>query len=327
MRQREFIGLLGGGAAMPLFCPLAARAQQPMVWRIGILETISSTLNAANLNALRLGLRDLGYVEGRNLILEYRSADGLNERFPELAKELLGHKVDLIVTRGTPAALAVKNATATVPVVMVAVGEPLMIVKSLSRPGGNATGLSSFVTELQAKRLEVLRDTLPAMVRVGVLLNMSNPVTPPQWAEFETAARKLGIAARLFDVRTRADLPRALEGARGFGAHAVMVGTGALLQDNAKLIAELAVVNRLPTMHVSREWVEAGGLITYGPSYPDLYRRSGSYVDKIFKGDAPGSLPVQQPTKFEMTINLKTAKALGLIVPPTLLARADEVIE
>ncbi len=327
MKRRAFITLLGGAAACSILWPRAAGAQQAKVWRIGVLETISPALNAANLNALRQGLRELGYAEGRNFVFEYRSADGRNERFPELANELVRLNVDVIVTRGTPAAIAAKNATNAIPVVMAAMGEPLMLVSELSRPGGNVTGLSSFVTELQGKRIEVLQETVPSIARVGAMLSMGNPVTPPQWTEIEAAARKLNIEPKLFDVRARDDLPRAFEQARAFRADALIVGTGALIQDNRQLVAELAIQNRLPTMHVSREWVDAGGLVSYGPSYPDLYRRAASYVDKIFKGANPGRLPVEQPVKFELIINLKAAKALGLTVPPALLSRADEVIE
>ena len=324
MRRREFITLLGGAAAG---WPLAARAQDAKVWRIGVLETISPALNAANFDALRHGLRELGYVEGKNLRFEYRSADGRNDRFPALAKELVELKVDVIVSRGTPAAIAAKNATSTIPIVMAALGEPLMLVSELSRPGGNLTGLSSFVTELQAKRLEILQETVPSIARIGAMLSMGNPVTPPQWTEIEIAARKLSIEPKLYDVRVRDDLQRAIEGARDFRAEALMVGTGALIQDNARFVVELAIKHRLPTMHVSREWVDVGGLVSYGTSYPDLYRRSAAYVDKIFKGANPGRLPIEQPVKFELIINLKAAKALGLTVPGTLLARADEVIE
>ena len=322
--RRALLAALGGAAAA---WPLALNAQHGKIWRIGVLDTISAASNAANLDGLRQGLREHGYVEGRNIAFEYRSADGRNERFPELAKELVVLKVDLIVVRGTPATLAVKDATETIPVVMAAAGEPLMLVGGLARPGGNVTGLSSFVTELQAKRLELLRETVPGMARVAALLNLSNPVTPPQWAQIEAAGQLLAIKPRLFDVRERGDLERAITTAKAERADALIVGTGALIQDNRALIAELAQSHRLPTMHVSRDFVEAGGLIAYGPSYPDLYRRAATYVDRIFKGAKPGDLPIEQPVKFELAINLKTAKALGLTMPAKLLALADQVIE
>jgi putative tryptophan/tyrosine transport system substrate-binding protein len=325
MRRRDFIKVVSGGAVA---WPLAARTQQTgKVWRIGVLETISPALNAVNLDALRQGLREHGYVEGQNVVMEYRSAEGRGERFSQLVQELLGLKVDLILGRGTPAALAAMNATKTIPLVMVGLGDPLMLVPNLSRPGGNMTGLSSLNTDLQAKRLEVLHEAVPTMVRVEAVLNMGNPVIAAQWPEIEAAARRLSIEPRLFDVRTRDDLPRAIDAAHTFGASALMIATDALLQENAKLVVELAMAHRLPAMYAAREWVEIGGLISYGPSYPDLYRRSASYIDKIFKGANPGDLPIEQPTRFELIINLKTAKALDLDVPWFLRQRADEVIE
>ena len=325
MKRREFITLLGGAAAT---WPFSARAQQlGRVYRIGVLETTPANLNAANMDALREGLRALGYVEGRNLVIEYRSADGRGERFPGLATDLLNSKIDVIVTRGTPAVLAAKNATGTVPVVMAAVGEPLMVVSSLARPGGNVTGLSGYSTDLEAKRFEMLKEMVPHAARIAGLYNMGNAVTPPQWNELQRAAKSLGVQSQLLDVRRTEDIALAFDAASREHADGLMVGVDALTQTNRKLIAELALKHRLPTIYVSREFIEAGGLIAYGPSYPDLYRRAAAYIDKIFKGEKPGDLPIEQPTKFELVINLKTAKALGLTVPPTLLARADEVIE
>jgi putative tryptophan/tyrosine transport system substrate-binding protein len=324
MKRREFITLIGGTAAA---WPLAARAQS--AYRIGVLETTSAALNAANFDALRQGLRQHGYIEGQNLVIEYRSADGRAERFPDLAAELVRLNVDLIVTRGTPAIFAAKNATKTIPVVMAASGDPLGagVVAGLARPSGNVTGLSAFVTELQAKRLELLREMVPRINRIAALLNMSIPAEPPQWEETKAAARTLAIEPQLLDVRKPEDLGRAFETAIRQRADALVVGINVLTQANRRPIADLATKHRLPAIYASREFVDDGGLVVLGVSYPDLYRRAATYVDKILKGAKPADLPIEQPTKFELIINLKTAKALGIEVPPTLLARADEVIE
>jgi putative ABC transport system substrate-binding protein len=329
MRRREFITLMGGWAAA---WPLGAHAQQPnKVWRIGMLETLAATLKATEFEAFRSGLEALGYVEARDLRIEYRSADGHPDRFPTLAQELINQKVDLITTRGTPAAFAAKNATKnatkTIPVVMVAIGEPLLVVASLARPGGNITGLSAFVNDLMGKRVELLRDMLPGLSWVGALLNMSNGSQPPQWTEIQKIARTNGIEAQLFDVRSAADLVTAIDDAGKRKTGAVIVGIDTLTQANQRIIVELSAKHRVPAIFPSREFVDAGGLISFGVNYPDLYRRAATFVDKIFKGTKPSDIPVEQPTKFELVVNLKTAKAIGLTVPPMLLARADEVIE
>ncbi len=310
--------------------PLAARAQQPAkIYRIGILETVSSSLNVKNIDALRRGLRELGYVENRNYILEYRSADGHGERFPVLAGELVRLHVDLIVTRGTPAAQAAKNATETIPIVMAAIGEPLGmgVVASLARPGGNVTGLSAFVTELAGKRVELAKELRSGTSTVALLHNMGNPVVPPQWEETKKAARALGIGAVLLDVRSRDDILRAFETANARHVDTLMVGIDALIQENRQLITDLAAKRGLAAIYASKEFVDIGGLMAYGVSYPDLYFRSATFIDKIFRGANPGDLPVEQPTKLELIVNLQAAKALGLSVPAALLARADEVIE
>jgi putative ABC transport system substrate-binding protein len=292
-----------------------------------MLETISPALNTAELEAFRKGLRELGYVEGQTYKIEYRSADGQAERFPELAAELVRLGVDIIVARGTPATIAAKNATGTIPVIMASVGEPLLIVDSLARPGGNVTGLSSFVTVMTSKRLGLTRELVPQLSRIGLFHNMSNPVAPPQWEETKTVAQSWGIEAELLDVRSREDIGRTFETAKERRVDALLVGVDGLIQTHRQVIADLAAQNRLPAVYSGREFIEAGGLLSYAVSYPDLYRRATTYVDKIFKGAKPGDLPVEQPTKFELIINLKTAKALGLTVPPSLLASADEVIE
>jgi ABC-type uncharacterized transport system substrate-binding protein len=322
MRRRAFFGLIGGAAAWPL----AARAQHGgQIFRIGLLETTSAQLNATNLAAFRAGLQELGYTEGRNLVLDYRSADGDAARFPTLLAELIGLKVDLIIARGTPAALAAKAATKTIPVVM-AVGEPLLIVDSLARPGGNITGLSGVQPELETKRLELLTEVAPGRSGIAALLNMSNPVTAPQLSELERAVRTMRLPFRLLDVRARDDIERAFATLDG-NSEGLVVGLEALTQAHRKLIAELAVKHRLPAIYGGREFVDAGGLMFYGPSFPDIYRRFATYADKIFKGAKPADLPVEQPTRFDLIVNLKAAKAIGLVVSATLLARADEVIE
>jgi putative ABC transport system substrate-binding protein len=325
MRRREFILFLGCAAA---WLPMA-RAQDRSIRSIGILETISPELNATNLTALRRGLQELGYTEGQNIRLDYRSAEGQAARFPALAEELVRLKVDLIVTRGTPAALAAKGATNTIPIVMAAIGEPVNtgVVANLARPGANVTGFSAVVTELAGKRVELMKEVVPTVTRVGFFNNMGNPVMPPQWEETQKAAQTLGIQTELLDVRGKEDIPRAFEKAAQTRVDALLVSVDVVTQQHQELIASLAERQRLPAIYASREYVEAGGLMSYGVSYPDLYRRTAGKVDKIFKGAKPSDLPVEQATKFELVINGKTAKAIGLKVPPIVLARADDVIE
>ena len=345
MQRREFITLLGGvlsrgragsslrfaplgGAAAAL--PLAARAQQAgKVWRVGMLDLTPAALNAANIDAFRKEMRRLGYAEGTNLVIEYRSGAGRPERFPDLAAELLRLNVDLIVTRGTPAVLAAKKATTTLPIVMAAIGEPLETgaVASLARPGGNVTGLSAFVTELTAKRVEIMREVLPALSRIALLDNMANGSVPAQWDEAKRAAAAFGLQAHLHDVRKPEDIEPAFGAIAAQRIDALLCGLDSVVIANRARVIELASGQRLPAIYASREFIEDGGLLSYGTHYGDLYRRAAIYVDKIFKGGKPAELPVEQPTKLEIVINLKTAKAFGLPIPPTLLARADEVIE
>jgi len=297
------------------------------VYRIGILETVPAAQNAANLDALRKGLRDLGYVEGRNLTIEYRSAEGRAEQFPELASELVRLKVDLIVTRGTPAAIAAKNATRIIPLLMATMGDPRAIVTSFAHPGGNITGVTTFSTELTAKRIVLLKEMVPNLSRVALLHNMGNPAAPPEWEETKRAARALGLHAELLDVRSQGDLSRAFELAVRQHVDALVIGADGLIQMHQRTILDLVDRNTLPAAWPARELVETGELVAYAVNYPDLYFRFASFVDKIFKGAKPGELPVEQPTKFELLINLKTAKALGITVPKSLLLRADEVIQ
>ena len=324
MRRREFITLVGAAIGWPL----AARAQQAgRVYRLGILETIPEVQNAANLDALRDGLRNLGYREGQNLIIEYRSADGRAERFPELAAELVRLKVDLIVTKGTPAVQAVKEVTKTIPVVMAATGNPLLVVDSLAHPGGNVTGMSAFDNELTGKRVALLKELVPSLSRLGVLQNVGNPMSPPEWEQAKAAARSLSLQAVLFDVRGEGDLRRAFGAAVQQDVDGLLIGADAVTEVHRRLIVDLAASNRIPAGHPSRDFVEIGGLMAYGVSYANLYFRVATFVDKIFKGASPAELPVEQPTRFELVINIQAARALGLAVPPSLLAQANDVIE
>jgi putative tryptophan/tyrosine transport system substrate-binding protein len=328
MRRREFILALGSAAACAS-TPPSARAQAGRFHRIGVLETLPPDRNEANCGALLRGLREHGNIEGQNLQIEYRSADGHADRFPALVADLICRGVDLIVTRGTPGAKAAKAATVTTPIVMAAIGEPLGVgvVASLAQPGGNVTGFSAFVTELSGKRVELLKETFPSITHVGLLQNMGNPVSPPQWEATLAAAKTLGLSAEVLDVRGDSDIASAFAAMRQRRLNALSVGIDAVTQANAATIAKLAAEQKLPTAYPAREFAEVGGLLSYGVDYPDLYFRAGGLIDKIFKGARPATLPVEQPTKLELVINLRTAKALGLQIPPTLLARADEVIE
>jgi putative ABC transport system substrate-binding protein len=323
MMRREFIALVAVAA-----WPLAARAQRGgKIYRIGILEPLPATRNATNLDALRNRLRNLGYVEGQNLVIEYRSADGRAERFPDLASELVGLNVDLILARGTPATTAVQNATGTIPVVMMAMGGPGVIVASFARPSGNITGVITFSTELSAKRVEILKELVPSLSRVGLLHNLGNPAAPPEWEETRKAARSLGVQAELLDVRSEGGLRRAFELIVQQHINGLVVGADGLTQMHQQTIVDRVARNRVPTIFPAREFVEAGGLIAYAVNYPDLYLQLANFVDKIFKGAKPAELPVQQPTRFEMVVNATTAKTLGLEIPPALLVRIDKVIE
>ena len=308
--------------------PLATEAQKTgKVYSIGVLDPTPVALNATNLDAFRQGMRELQYVEKQNLVIEYRSPEGRADRFPDLAHELVRLKVDLILTRGTPAVLAAKNATQTIPIVMAASGDPLGagLVTGLARPGGNVTGLSALTAEVSGKRLQLLKEAIPGARRLAAILDRGAPVT--QWRATEQAARSLGLRPQAFYVERAEDLGAAFDAAVKQRADAVLVGLGAVIQSNVGPVVELAARHRLPTVFGSREFVVAGGLMAYGVSYPDSYRRAATFVDKIFKGAKPADLPIEQPTKFELVINMKTAKALGLTVPPSLLLQADQVID
>jgi len=326
VRRRRF--LIASGAL--LAAPLAARAQQAgKVHRIGFLGNSTPALEANLVGPFREGLRELGYVEGRNILIEYRWAEGKYERFPALVGEFIALKVDVIITAGTPAALAVKKATASIPLVMVAVGDPVGtgLVASLARPGGNATGLTSIAPELEGKRLELLKETLPKVSRVAEFWNPANAYQIGSEKEVQAAAKVLRISIVSMPVRTPEELGNAFAAIPRERADAVLVLADRLFLHNRERIAGFAITNHLPGMNAYRELVEAGGLMSFGPSYAVMHRQAATYVDKILKGAKAGDLPVEQPAKFELVINLKTAKTLGLTIPQSVLVRADEVIQ
>jgi putative tryptophan/tyrosine transport system substrate-binding protein len=324
MRRREFLGALGGAAVA---WPLAAQAQK--VYRIGFLGNSTAVLEANLVGSFREGLRELGYVEGQNIVIEYRWAEGKYERFPSLIAELLGQSVAVILTAGTPASLAVKKATNSVPLVMVGVGDPVAtgLVASLARPGGSITGLTSAGEETEGKRCELLKEVIPKLSHVAVLWNPENPVLLLTLEEIRVAAQVLGIKVQVFEARNPGEIEESFKAIAGEQPGALLVMGDRLFLHNRQRIVHLATEQRLPVMPVHPELIEAGGLMSYGPSYAGMHRRAAYFVDRILKGAKPADLPVERPTKFELVINLKTAKALGLEVPPTLLARADEVIE
>jgi putative ABC transport system substrate-binding protein len=327
MKRREFLALVGGAVTA---APLAVAAQEAhKLPRIGFLGNSTATLEANLVGPFREALRDLGYVEGKNVLIEYRWADGNYDRFPTLIAELIGLKVDVIVTAGTPAALAVKKATASIPLVMVAVGDPVGtgLVASLGRPGGNATGLTSIAPELEGKRLELLKEALPRISRVAVLWNPANAYQIGSEKEVQAAAKVLRISILSLPVRSSGELGNALAAIPREHADAVLVLADRLFLHNRGRIADFAIANRVPGMNAYRELVEAGGLMSFGPSYAVMHRQAATYVDKILKGAKAGDLPIEQPAKFELVINLKTAKTLGLTIPQPLLLRADEVIQ
>ncbi len=313
-----------------LIAPLAAGAQRaPKTSRIGVLASVPPEEGAPPY-ALRQGLRELGYVEGQNIALEWRWTQGRNERFPGLAAELVALKVDAIVA-GNPAAIsAAKNATRTIPIVMVLATDPVGqgFVTGLARPGGNITGLTVDAgPEISGKRLELLKEAVLKVSRVAVLLNPNNPAHRLVLRETEGAARTLGVKLQILEARKPDDFDRAFSAMTREGAEALLVLPDALSFVHRTRIADLAARSRLPAIYGLREYAEAGGLMAYGASLPDLWRRAATYVDKILKGAKPADLPVQQPTRFELIINLKTAAALGLTIPQSVLMRADEVIK
>jgi putative ABC transport system substrate-binding protein len=325
MRRREFITLLGGAAAT---WPLATGAQQPgKLPTIGFLGGATASAWSNWSAAFVQRLRELGWSEGRTVSIEYRWAEGRYERAAEIAAEFVRLKVDVILTSGG-VLLAAKQATSTIPIVFAVANDPVGagFVSSLARPGGNITGLSLQTTDLAAKRLELLREFVPSIRHLAILANTGNPAAVAETDEVQTAARILGLKVAMFEMRRAEDLASAFAAFKS-GAEALYVCTDPLVLTQRARINTLALAARLPTIYGPREHVELGGLMSYGANFPDLFRRSADLVDKILRGAKPGDIPVEQPTKFDLVINLTTAKALGIEIPPTLLARADEVIE
>jgi putative tryptophan/tyrosine transport system substrate-binding protein len=325
MRRRAFILALGGAAAWPL----AARAQQASKPpTIGYLGQSTQVAEAQRLAAFVQRLRELGWIDGRNVAIEIRWTEGRAERAAEMAADFVRLKVDAIVTSGTPQTAIVKQAISSIPIVFATAGDPVGtgLVASLARPGGNVTGLSVLATDLPGKRIELLREAVPGLRRLAIIGNAANPVVAQEMSEFLAAANKLGLEAAPLAIRRAEDIALAFEVHKG-EAQALYVCQDLLTLTNRVRINTLAFGARLLAMFASREHVEVGSLMSYGPNFLDLYRRAADYVDKLLRGTKPADLPVEQPTKFEFVINLTTAKVLGLPLPPTLLARADEVIE
>jgi len=325
MRRREFITLLGGAVAA---WSLGVRAQPTKQPTIGFLGSGTLESQGQWVAAFSQRLRELGWIDGRNITIEYRWAEGSSDRAAELAAEFARVKVDVIITYATPIVLAAKQATGAIPIVFAVAADPLGtgLVATLARPGGNITGLSIEATDLGGKRLETLRDLIPGLHRLAIMANVGNTASVLEMREVESAAHTLGLDVKTIDIRQAENIAPAFEELKGH-ADALYVCIDTILFANRIRINTLALTARLPTMFTTREAVKAGGLLTYGPSFPELFRRSADYVDKILHGAKPEDLPVEQPTKFELIINLTTAKALGIDVPPSLLARANEVIE
>jgi len=328
VKRREFIAAVGAGL---LAAPLVAGAQQAgRVHRIGYLTGGLSTDRPHLIEAFRQGLRELGWVEGQNIVIEYRYAEGRFDRLPDLAAELVRLKVDIIVAVATPASAAAKNATGTIPIVGISLGDPVGtgLIASLARPGGNITGVSYSVgVETIGKGLELLNEIVPNVRWVAILSNPGNPLHAPAVRDLKVAARSLGEQLQLLDARGPTEFEGAFAAMAKERVGGLFVVADTMFNLHRARLVELAAKSRLPAAYGTRDAVESGGLMSYGPSLPDLFERGATYVDKILKGAKPADLPVEQPTKFELVINLKTAKALGLTIPPSLLARADEVIE
>jgi len=324
VKRRDFMTLLGGAASWPL----AAGAQQPgKLPTVGFLGAASASAWSQWVAAFLQRLHELGWIEGRNLTIEYRWAEGSSDRAAELAAEFVRRKVDVIVTGGLPA-VAAKQATSVIPIVFAIAADPLGtgLVASLVRPGGNVTGLSTQARDLAGKRLELLREAVPGLRRLAILANIGYPASGIEMSEVQAAARTLGLEVVALEIQRAEDIAPAFKALKD-RAEALYVTADPLLNINRIRINTLANVARLPTITNVREFVEAGSLMSYGPNYPDLFRRAGDFVHKILHGAKPGDIPVEQPTKFDLVINVTTAKALDLDMPPTLLARGDEVIE
>jgi putative ABC transport system substrate-binding protein len=328
MRRRDFITLLGGGAIAASW-PVAARTQQAgKLPTIGFLGATTAALQSQFTLAFVERLRELGWIEGHSVAIEYRWAEGRSERFAELAAELVRLKVDVILTHNTPPVLAAKQATSVIPIVFATAADPVDtgIVASLARPGGNVTGLSSQTPDVAGKRIELLREVVPGLRRFAILANPENTYVALEVHEVQAAARTLGLEVDLIEIRRAEDITPAFERAKDH-AQALYIMPDPVLFTHRLRINTLALGARLPTMHSLREFVEASGLISYGPSWLDQWRRAADYVDKILRGAKPAQIPVEQPTKFDLIVNLTTAQALGITLPETVLARASEIIE
>lgn len=324
-RRRFLNSSLFACAVIALFPPLAL-SQPKKVWRIGVLESLPLEANTANFSAFRDRMSALGYQEGVNFVIEYRSSEGHGERFGALAKELVAAGVDLLLVRGTPAALAAKQTSSQIPIVMFS-AEPFAVVTNLSRPEANVTGFSNLLTDMYTKRMEVLRELMPHVAKVGVLTDQRNPTFPASRREIEKGSAVFGLQVVFFDTRTAEDIELTFRKCLEQEVQALIISSDGVNLYNRQLIADLAKRYRLPTTFSSREFVDAGGLLSLGTSYPSLYHRAADFVDKILRGTRPSELPIEQPTKFELTLNAKTAGVLELPISPSLLARADEVVE
>ena len=328
MKYRKLIGFVFAATlSAGTFCVQAQQVKK--IARIGFLSPFTAAATARWHEAFRQGLREHGWVEGKNISIEYRYAEGANDRLPELVADLIRLKVDLIVTSVATDATVAKKATKTIPIVMASAADPVAIglVDSLARPGGNVTGLSQIAPELAGKRLELLKEVVPKLSRVAVLWRPEGISSPLAWKESQEPARELGLQLHSMQIRNRGDFDKAFEEAVRAHAGALAIMPDPLFAGNLKRLAELAAKNRLPSIFHIGEFVDSGGLMAYGPDRSDQFRRAAGYVDKILKGTKPGDLPVEQPTKFELIINLKTAKQIGLTIPPNVLARADRVIK
>jgi putative ABC transport system substrate-binding protein len=325
-RRRFLLSSLAGALAAPVVAGAQRAGKRP---RLCFMTFDPGTTQSNRFLPFFHRLRDLGYVDGQTITIDYLSADGRGERFPAIAGECLRLKADIIAVTTTPAAHAAKKATETVPIVMVPLGDPVAtgLVQSLARPGGNITGLTFMASGVAAKRLELLKEVVPKLSRVLVLSYLIDPIAPPQVQELENAARSLGVKLLVHDIRTADDISTAFDARVKQGVQGLLTTAESILHVHRRRVVELAAEHRLPAVYPFRAVVESGGLMAYDSWTADLVGRTATYVDKILKGTKPGDLPIEQPTKFELVINLKTAKALGLTIPPSLLARADQVIE
>ena len=324
MKRREFIALLAGAAAA---WPLGARAQQPVMALVGLLS--SAQLDDRQIGAIRQGLKDAGYIEGRNVAIKYRSADARFDRLPALAADLVADPVVAIIALAPPAAVAAKAATATIPIIFATGADPvgLGLVSSFNRPGGNATGVTFVVNTLGAKRLELLRELVPSASVIGLLINPGNPTSDSQTSDVQAAARAIGVEPLILNVGSERNIDAAFASAVQQRVNAVIVGADSFFVSRSDQLVGLTARHAMPAVYFLREFADIGGLVSYGPSQTDAYRLAGGYAARILKGEKPADLPVVQSVKFELVVNLKAAKALGLTVPDNLLARADEVIE